>query len=789
MRRVRHRLQLMAVPERNSILLIVSLSFLAGCLSALRLADGAWLWLLAGLSLPLGWLLRRLGAGAGIALALCFFALGVLRFQSAYVTPQPNPGTYEITGYVCGGATPRTDQRVSFVLGDVALDAVPALGTAYCTLHYDDAPPALFDGAQVRFEGRVYLPDGKSGAPHMDFALWMRQSGQSFGVAAYQGITVLNAEADAPVRDAAYRVRQAFTRALERVMGGEARVAVALLLGEREGLSQQERDAFETLGVAHVMSVSGLHVGLLGGLLLALLRCLRVPRKRRLPVLALFLLGYCALTGFSAASVRAAVMMVLTLLAGLAARRSDPLTTLATAMLVVLALDPLQAWSAGFVLSFSAMLGITLLLPPLKRLFDRLFPAPDRKRRPLGRAFRRFRQGALSLLAVSLAAQAGVLLPTAAYFHRIPLYGVVINLLIVPLAGTLLTPLSAIVLLFSPVPLAGQAVGWAASRLARLLLWLVELLSTLPGASVRVSSPHMLAGPALALIAVMLSGRAPGSLRRRALASALVLAVAAGGAYLSRPADVRYIQLAVGQADCALLMDGEQTILIDVGSDGESALDYLLAEGRDVDALFITHLHLDHIGGVADLLDAEVRIGHVYLPLNAARQQADPDALELLERLEEAGIAVTELARGDEMRYNTTSVSVLWPVREHIRSGQDANELPLVLSIGFGPYTILSASDLAGAYERYAAAPADVLKVAHHGSASSTGEAFLEQVGARVALVSCSSGSRYLPGEATLERLARSGAEVLRTDACGDITLTLRGGQLCITPYKARWVP
>ena len=252
---------------------------------------------------------------------------------------------------------------------------------------------------------------------------------------------------------------------------------------------------------------------------------------------------------------------------------------------------------------------------------------------------------------------------------------------------------------------------------------------------------------------------------------------------------MRYIQLAVGQADCALLLDGEQTILIDAGRDGESALDYLLAEGRDVDALFITHLHLDHIGGVAELLDAGVQIGQVYLPLNAARQQADPDALKLLERLEAAGIPVMELARGDEMRYNTTSISVLWPVREHIRSGQDPNELPLVLSIGFGPYTLLSTSDLSGAYERYAAAPADVLKVAHHGSASSTGEAFLEQVGARVALVSCSSGSRYLPGEETLERLKQSGAQVLRTDACGDITLTLRGGQLCITPYKARWAP
>lgn len=179
---------------------------------------------------------------------------------------------------------------------------------------------------------------------------------------------------------------------------------------------------------------------------------------------------------------------MLTLLAQLASRRPDRLTTLAAAMLVVLALDPLQAWSAGFVLSFSAMLGITLLLPPLTRLFVRLFPYPE-KSRPLRYALGRLGRGALSLTAVSLAAQVGVLLPTAAYFHQLPLYGVLINLLIVPLAGTMLTPLCAIALLFSSVPLAGQALGWTASLLARLLLWLVALLSELPGAALRVASP------------------------------------------------------------------------------------------------------------------------------------------------------------------------------------------------------------------------------------------------------------------------------------------------------------
>lgn len=205
------------------------------------------------------------GRGAGIALAFCFFALGALRFQSAYFTPQPDPGTYEITGYVYGGASERPDQRVAFVLGDVALDGAPASGMAYCTLHYDDVPPVLFDGAQVRFEGRVYLPDGKSGEPHMDFALWMRQSGQSFGIAAYQGIAVLNGEADAPVKDAAYRVRQSFTRRAGACHGrGSARGRGTAAGRARRAGASRSAEAFETLGVAHVMSVSWAACGTVG---------------------------------------------------------------------------------------------------------------------------------------------------------------------------------------------------------------------------------------------------------------------------------------------------------------------------------------------------------------------------------------------------------------------------------------------------------------------------------------------------------------------------------------------
>lgn len=789
-----HRTSWLVVKERNHILLLVAFSFLIGCLSAGYLRCGAWLWILLAIGVGLALLLRLLGAKAGLAIALCFFSLGVLRTHAALYTAQPAPGSYEIAGYVSGGMRLRSDNRVTFTLADITLDGLPASGLAYCSLHYDDEPPVLFDGAGVRFQGRVYLPDGQAGENHMDFRLWMRQNGLSFGIAAYQALEVENSPATAPVKDAAYRIREAFRLALERVMGEDSRVAMALLFGEREGLSEEEYQSFQTLGIAHVMSVSGLHVGILGSILEWLLRRLRLRRTLRLPVIAVFLIAYCAITGFSAAATRASAMFMLYMAARLAGRFADPLTILAEAMLVVLIIKPLQAMSAGFVLSFCAMLGILLLSPRIREIHNRIWPeirvyARGTRKGRLLQAAKRFQSGFKSLLCVSLCAQIGVLLPTAVYFHQIPLYGLLINLMIVPLVSSLLTPLYLAALALSPVPLIGFILGAAASLLTKLLLALLGLLSTLPNAVVRVAAPPTILCIGLGASCVTLNRRTPGRIGRKAVAALLTLAVAFGGAYLTRPADVRYIQLAVGQADSALLMDGSTTVLIDAGDDGQAALDYLLAEGRDVDALILTHLHMDHVGGVTALLDAGIRIGQVYLPVNAEKQRVDPNALAILDRLRSENVPVIELAQGDELRYNETDIRVLWPDRGGARSGHDANDMPLVLAIDFGGYTILNASDLTGAYEAYSAFPADVLKVAHHGSAQSTYDAYLAAVNPRFALISCSSGSVSLPSRETLSRLASAGVQVLRTDACGDITLSLRDGQLYVTPYKERETP
>lgn len=203
-----------------------------------------------------------------------------------------------------------------------------------------------------------------------------------------------------------------------------------------------------------------------------------------------------------------------------------------------------------------------------------------------------------------------------------------------------------------------------------------------------------------------------------------------------------YVQLSVGNADAAVLWDRDAVFAIDTGEDGLTLATYLRQRRLSLDGLILTHLHADHAGGVRALLDEHIPVDVCYLACGAEEAAVQPEMTALVAELEKAGTKIIHLSRCDELSLPGGSMTVLWPEAGRTHAGKDANQYSLALLAQVNDVTLLLTGDLDGAYENYSAVPADVLKVAHHGSASSTSAAFLQAVSPQTLLLSCGSEAR-----------------------------------------------
>ncbi|MBN1777667.1 MAG: ComEC/Rec2 family competence protein, partial [Clostridiales bacterium] len=442
--------------ERNLFLPALAGFFVAGVWLATKCSAGLWpLWILpiaALLVVPLRALklpLRLVWLPVALMLALLW--------TQYWLNPQmPAEGNYDgITATVYGDSKINNSGNATFTLTDVTLDGEPQRGKAYAYIYTSDGdePVQLSDGQRIRFSGKVYHPYPKENEYDFDFPMWMRQNRLNYGISSVKDIEFLFEKTH--WADYAQRIAAACHEKLQTVMGEQADLAVAMLLGDSGALAEDDYAAFKRAGVAHIMAVSGLHVGILSMALIWLLNRLRLRKIWQIPVVAVFLLLYCGVTGFAVSSLRAAVMVLLWVIAGAFGRKPNPITVVSAAALIVLIINPLQLFSAGFVLSFSAIAGIVLLYPRFMQGLERVWPPVKvEKRRWLRYRVQRLIQRFKQVLAVTVSAQLGVLLPVAAYFHVLYPYGLSFNMLIVPIVGYLV-PLYAVTALVVWIPWIG----------------------------------------------------------------------------------------------------------------------------------------------------------------------------------------------------------------------------------------------------------------------------------------------------------------------------------------------
>ncbi len=596
-------------------------------------------------------------------------------------------------------------------------------------------------------------------------------------------------------------LRRAASQRLRRRLPADVRsIGLALVLAERTDLEPRLRRRFAEAGLAHLLAISGLHVGIIAaGLVFLLSRA--VPRGRSYPLAAAFVTAYVLAIGAPASAVRAGIVFAGLAIArarGVPARILDLTGAAAAAALVM---NPLALLDPGFQLSFAGFGGVLLGAAAGRR-----FAGEGRAgARPSGSGARRRWVGLVMALAVGGGAFAATAPIVAWHFQQVAPVAVIAHLAATPLVALAVAALAGAILL--PGAVAELAAG-AATVLLRGLLGLTAAFAGLPWGHGEVAPP----GPATWLAFALLLLAAVRYIRRR---RALVPAAAAGMVLLAAPAvssladmgDSLMCSLDVGQGDAAVLRTSSgRWMVFDAGSGGRAGdagrrvlVPRLLRGGaRGVDLFVLSHPDLDHVGGAEALFD-RYRVRRV---LDSGDPLPKPAYARFLGRVVEQGSVWLAVGAGDRLRLDNVELTVLGPPRSTpgAESGPPAREANAT-SLSFrvrvsGGFTYLNTGDATAEEEldlqaRWPADSlrADLLKVGHHGSRTSSRVGWLRSVRPAIAVISSGAGNAYgHPHPRTLARLDSAGVPaVWRTDRRGSLCVQIDRHGRWRADGEARW--
>jgi competence protein ComEC len=753
-----------------------------------------------------------LAGGCGATL----LALRVLLGPAAPPVPPLPDGSGPWTAVVESVGSPRDGDQVARLVLQAATSGAPGVAPGVApgpvrvaaTL---PAFPAVRAGDTVEVRGRLRPPPDDDG-----YGEYLRRTGAAGSLDA-KSVAVVAPPAGLslqPMRDAA---GDALRLALPEP---EAGLAAGILIGLRERVDRSLAADFATAGASHVVAISGWNIAIVAGLVGAMLR----GRSRRVVALVVggTILAYVLAAGASPSVVRAAVMAGVVLLARESGRAGRAPAALALAAFAMLVAEPAMIGDAGFRLSVAATAGLLAWATPLGSWIG-------------GLAGGHMPGWLAEGLGISLAAQAATLPDVLVTFGRLSLVAPAVNLAVVPLvpaamgAGVLAMAGGVLAMLGLPGALA-TILGLPAWLLLHVIVTVVRIAAGVPFAAVAIPPE---AGPAAALVTAILVLATPSIVRRargrrrrrpardpsahggsatpptrrrspipasrgaRALAVVAAIVVALMTLALADTAGrtTRLVMLDVGQGD-AILVESQSggRMLVDGGPDPDRLLLELDARvppwDRRIDLVVLTHPHEDHVAGLVRVLE-RYRVGRVFEP-GMHGQSPGWDAWDQGLR---HGPPRATLAVGARLRLDEVTLTVLWPETgvpvEPASTGRGTNDTSIILLGEANGRRFLLTGDAEDDVDPRLIARGlpriDVLKVAHHGSATATSAALLDAARPGLALVSVGADNDYgHPAPSTLARLRDIGARVYRTDLHGTVVIDLRTDGLAVHASGAR---
>ncbi|MHC1747533.1 MAG: DNA internalization-related competence protein ComEC/Rec2 [Cellulosilyticaceae bacterium] len=563
------------------------------------------------------------------------------------------------------------------------------------------------------------------------------------------------------------KVNNAIASRIQKIFKGEdLGIVMAVLLGETSLMSEPVEKAYLATGIGHLLSLSGFHLGVISAIILWTGSICGLSYNQRYGLTILGVWTYVLLVGSKISLVRAAVVVSILCLGKCWWEEEDDLTSLAVAAAIILYTSPFSLYQVGFQLSFIGVLGLVI---------TKWIVCQKQGKTILG-------QSCLSWVIVT-----ALISPILSYhFFEVPVIASIMNLVAIPIFSVLIMGmLGALVVSLLSFPMA-QFIGKIVIFLLLQIYRSCELILKVPGATMITGRPSITTiGIYYGLIAVIIIISIRPIYKTLWIASSMILTVGLVISAGIHHKTLEITQLYVGQGDASIIIGPKgETILIDGGNLGKGTVieRYLHYKGKKrIDLALVSHLHEDHVGGVIDLVENGVPIKEVVV------SPYDPENLyanRLIKACTKKGTGIKITKEEDSVKLGDVEIKILFSSEDS--RDENLNNHSIVCVMAYKAFKMIYTGDMENVVEGFVMdrlPDADVLKIAHHGSKTSTSEKFLLKTKPEYAIISCGIGNRYHhPHSAVVDRIKKYPMSLFRTDEDGSVTIKTDGDKIAISP-------
>ena len=631
-------------------------------------------------------------------------------------------------------------------------------------------------GDKISFSGEYIKPDGKRNYGGFDYSLYLKTQ-KIYGTFDIENYKIISKENGSKIQKYIVQFKNYVKKTLRKNLEkDEAELGIGIAIGDRSGISKEIENDFKNSNLTHMLAVSGSHFTYI---ILAVGYVNKIIKRNKMGkvIMIIVIILFMNLTGNTASVVRSGIMAIMMVLASLFHRRVDIWTSMAVAIIFQLISNPYIIFDVGLQLSYGGVIGIVLFNEKLTELFTKYFNKKDSM----------LKRNLITAISVTISANIIIIPIMLLNFNTFSFSFVISNLLAGPLLGIAVIAIFALIFISFILGEILEPAWMIINFIVKLLIGIAHYCANMPLSKIYLPTPNLVLACMFYICLFFI--RFPEKIKKvkRLLPSMMIVIIILNLTFpilTSRKKDLSINFIDVGQGDSTLIRVNNKNILIDGGGSSYSSewdvgemtlLPYLLDRGIiSLDYVIVSHFDSDHYQGLMYVLE-NIKVKNVVI---SSLGQESNEFSEFMELVNKKNINTLNVKKGDVLKIKNASIEILYPDNELINDNVKNNNA-LVFKFIWKDFSMLFTGDIEKLAEEkilklyennLEKLRCTVLKVAHHGSKTSSTQRFLEAVSPKIALIGVGKNNNFgHPNEGVIRRLKDINCKIYRTDEKGEI--------------------